>query len=378
MDLTLSPGELDFRDELRSWLEDHHPGPVPSTEDAIFDQARAWQRTLFDGGWAGLSWPVEYGGRGANVWLQMIFYEETARAGTPMPANFQGVYNAGPAIIAHGTDFQRDRYLRPILNADEIWCQGFSEPNAGSDLASLRTRADHREGGWVLSGQKIWTSDGHRADMAIVLARTDPGAPKHAGITYFLMDMRHPGVSLRPIMEMNGQSNFNEMFLDEVWVPDDHVLGPVNGGWRVAMTTLTNERSGAAASQLVVLRKQFAILVEEIRRRDLADDQLIRQRLASLYCEIEAMRLNVIRDFSALYAGNSTAVGSLTKWQWGELSQALTEFALDCFGLGALEWSSRWSTAFLRARAMSIEGGTTEVQKSIVAERVLGLPRSRP
>jgi alkylation response protein AidB-like acyl-CoA dehydrogenase len=319
---------------------------------------------------------VEYGGRGSTLIEQAIYNEETARAQVPSPANFQGINNAGPAIIHHGTRWQKERYLPLILSADEIWCQGFSEPEAGSDLASLKTRGVKAEGGWRLNGQKIWTSTAHHAQMCIVLARTDADAPKHRGITYFLMHVDQPGVQLRRIKQADGGNEFNEMFLDDAWVSDEDLLGSANGGWSVAITTLMHERIGVGVTSSVRLRQQLDTLISSCRRTGADRSLYVRERLAQLHAEVEATRLNVMRGLSAqLRSGSAGPEGSLTKWQFSEVGRDIAALGAEVMGTEALELESVWGHAVIRSLAFSIEGGTTEIQKNIIAERVLGLPR---
>src|SRR5919199_4742622 len=231
MDLTLSETERAFRDDVRGWLAENHPGPAPADDDAAFAFRRAWQRRLNERGWAGLSWPEEYGGAGATQVEQAIFYEEIARAGAPQMANVLGLAMGGPTVIAHGTDAQKERYLAPILSADEIWCQGFSEPESGSDLASLKTRAVSHGDEFVVTGQKVWTTMAHQAKWCMLLARTNPDAPRHRGLTYFLMDMEQDGVEVRPLRQITGESEFNEIFMEEARIPDENVVGGVGNGW---------------------------------------------------------------------------------------------------------------------------------------------------
>ena len=247
MDLTLSPNEQAFRDELRGWLADNHPGEEPTGDEAGFEFRKEWQRKLHAQGYAGLSWPEEYGGRGATLIEQAIFGEEMARAKAPGPANVLGLVMGGPVVIAHGTDEQKQRYLEPILSAEEIWCQGFSEPEAGSDLASLKTKAVKDGDEWVVTGQKVWTTLAHEAKWCMLVARTDQDAPKHKGLTYFLMDMEQDEVQVRPLHQITGEAEFNELFIEEARIPDANVIGGVGNGWGVAITTLMHERAGLGA-----------------------------------------------------------------------------------------------------------------------------------
>jgi alkylation response protein AidB-like acyl-CoA dehydrogenase len=378
VDLTLSPEEEAFRDELRAWIADNHPGEEPEGDEAAFEFRRGWQRRLSADRWAGVSWPEEYGGRGATLVEQAIFNEELAAARAPAVANVLGLVMGGPVVIAHGTEEQKERYLGPILTADEIWCQGFSEPESGSDLASLKTRALKSDGGWVVTGQKVWTTLAHHAKWCMLVARTDPDVPKHKGLTYFLMDMEQDAVQVRPLVQITGEPEFNELFLEEAYVPDENVVGGVGNGWGVAITTLMHERAGLAFGLQVQLKIALGELIELIRERGLEGDPIVRQRLGQLYIEAEALRLNAWRGLTQIMkTGVPGPEGSLPKWQWSDANQALTELAMDVLGPEAPRADSDWTYRFLRARANSIEGGTTEILKNIVAERVLGLPRMR-
>jgi alkylation response protein AidB-like acyl-CoA dehydrogenase len=378
VDLTLSPQEEAFRDELRAWLEENHPGEEPEGDEAGFQFRRDWQRKLADAGWAGLSWPEEYGGRGATLIEQAIFNEEMARAKAPAPVNVLGLVMGGPVVIAHGTDEQKQRYLKPILTAEEIWCQGFSEPESGSDLASLKTKAVKSNGEWVVTGQKVWTTFAHEAKWCMLLARTDTDAPKHKGLTYFLLDMEQDAVQVRPLRQITGEAEFNELFIEEARIPDENVVGEVGEGWAVAITTLMHERAGLAFGLQVALKVQLGELMELAREEGADDDPVTRQRIAQLYIESEALRLNALRGLThTMKHGVPGPEGSLTKWQWSDANQALTEAAMDLRGPDAPAVDGDWTYRFLRARANSIEGGTTEILRNIVAERVLGLPRLR-
>jgi alkylation response protein AidB-like acyl-CoA dehydrogenase len=378
MDLTLTQDEQAFRDEVRAWLEANHPGPEPDGEEPKFEFRRAWQRKLHDGGWAGISWPNEFGGRGASLIEQSIFSEEMARAKAPSPANVLGLVMGGPVVIAHGTEDQKERFLEPILSGEEIWCQGFSEPESGSDLASLKTRAVHENGGWRVTGQKVWTTYAHEAKWCMLLARSDSDAPKHKGLTYFICDMEQDGIEVRPLRQITGEAEFNEIFLEGAQVPDENVVGGEGNGWNVAITTLMHERAGLGAASAISVRRDLDELIALINERGLADDPVIRQRIAELKIGVEALRLGAMRALTQqMKVGIPGPEGSLSKWEWAILNQGLTELAVDILGPEALEPDSEWAYRFLRARANSIEGGTTEVMKNIIAERVLGLPRLR-
>src|ERR1051325_6671680 len=379
MDLTLSPSEQEFRDEVRTWLEENHPGPEPEAGlDEIMAFRREWQLKLHEAGWAGISWPKEFGGRGATLIEQAIFSEEMVRANAPSPANVLGLVMGGPVVIAHGSEEQKKRYLEPILSGEEIWCQGFSEPEAGSDLAALKTKAVKDGDDWLVTGQKVWTTLAHEAKWCMLVARTDPDAPKHKGLTYFLMDMEQDGVQVRPLTQITGESEFNEIFMEEAYVPDENVVGEPGQGWNVAITTLMNERAGLAFGSAVAVKLALGDLMELIRERGLDDDPVIRQRVGQLVIEAETLRLNAYRGLtSPMKHGVPGPEGSLPKWQWSDINQALTELAMDVRGPEAPVVDEKWTYRFLRARANSIEGGTTEILKNIIAERVLGLPRMR-
>jgi alkylation response protein AidB-like acyl-CoA dehydrogenase len=378
LDLTLSPNEETFRDELRGWLEENHPGPEPEGDEAAFKFRREWQRKLHEANYAGLSWPEEYGGRGATLIEQAIFGEEIARAKAPSTANVLGLVMGGPVVIAHGTEEQKKRHLEPILSAEEIWCQGFSEPEAGSDLASLKTRAVKSNGEWVVTGQKVWTTYAHEAKWCMLVARTDPEAPKHKGLTYFLLDMEQDEVQVRPLRQITGESEFNEIFLEEARIPDENVVGGVGNGWTVAITTLMHERAGLGAGSAISVRIALGELMELAQERGVADDPIIRQKIAQLYIDAETLRLNAWRGLTQIMkTGVPGPEGSLPKLQWADVNQKLTELAVDIMGEEGPQRDSEWTYRFLRARANSIEGGTTEILKNILAERVLGLPKLR-
>lgn len=379
MDLTFSDAELAFRDELRAWFSDHDPGLEPvGDEDAHYAWRRDFQRALAAGGWAAVHWPVQYGGRGATMTESAIFFEELGRAGAPLPANVLGLLLAGPTIMSWGDAEQKERYLGPILTAEEIWCQGFSEPDAGSDLAAVKTRAVRVGDGWVVTGQKVWTSGAQYSRWCMLVARTDPDAAKHKGLTYFLLDMEQEGVEVRPLRQITGAAEFNELFLDGARVSASNVLGGEGNGWKVALTTLMNERAGLAFFLQVRMRQLLDRLFVEAGERGLLDDPVIADRLGELHLRAEVLRLTAYRGLTAVQKyGQPGPEGSLTKWMWSETNQQLTQFAADLLGPVALTAGGAWSYELLRARGNSIEGGTTEVLKNIVAERVLGLPRAR-
>jgi alkylation response protein AidB-like acyl-CoA dehydrogenase len=378
VDLTLSPNEEAFRDELRAWVAENHPGEEPTGDEAAFEFRKEWQRALHAKGYAGLSWPEEFGGRGATLIEQAIFGEEMARAKAPQTANVLGLVMGGPVVIAHGDEEQKRRYLEPILSAEEIWCQGFSEPDSGSDLASLKTRAVKSGDEWVVTGQKVWTTFAHHAKWCMLVARTDQDAPKHQGLTYFLMDMEQDAVQVRPLRQITGENEFNELFIEEARIPDANVVGGVGNGWAVAITTLMHERAGLGAASAAGVRIALGQLIELARERGVEGDPVIRQKIAALLIETEALRLNAWRGLTQIMkTGIPGPEGSLPKLQWAQVNQGLTELAMEIRGEEGAIRESDWTYRFLRARANSIEGGTTEILKNIIAERVLGLPRLR-
>ena len=292
-------------------------------------------------------------------------------------ANTLGLAMGGPTVIGHGTEEQKERYLAPILSADEIWCQGFSEPQSGSDLASLKTKAVRKGDEWIVTGQKVWTTMAHQAKWCMLLARTDPDAAKHRGLTYFLMDMEQDGVEIRPLRQITGEAEFNELFIEEARIPDENIVGGENSGWSVAITTLMHERAGLAFALQVGVQIALRELLDRARENGVADDPVMRQRFAQIYAEAQVLRLTAYRGLTKLQAhGAPGPEGSLGKWHWAEVNQSLTELAMDLAGPRAQLVDDPWTYRYLRARANSIEGGTTEILKNIVAERVLGLPRS--
>ena len=379
MDLTFNERESAFRDELRAWLGANPPGDEPlGDEDAHYAYRRDWQRRLADGGWAGVHWPREYGGRGATMTESAIFFEELGRSGAPLPANVLGLLLAGPTIMFWGSDEQKERYLHPILTAEEIWCQGFSEPEAGSDLAALKTRAVRDGDEWVVTGQKVWTSGAQYSKWCMLVARTDQDAPKHKGLSYFLMDMEQPGVQVRPLTQITGEAEFNELFLEEARIPHENLLGGEGNGWKVALTTLMNERSGLGFFLQIRLRQLLDKLIAEAAARGLLDDQRIADRIGDLHVKTEILRLNGYRGLTAIEKyGQPGPEGSLSKLMWSQTNQELVQLAVDVVGPDALTMGTPWAYELLRARGNSIEGGTTEILQNIVAERVLGLPKNR-
>ena len=390
MDLAYSPAEERFRRELRDWLAANPLDPAPADIDAWVAHGKAWQRRLYEAGWCGVHWPAAYGGRGASLIEQIIFQEEMARAGAPQLINLAGLTMGGPVLIAHGTEAQKRRYLQKILSADEIWCQGFSEPNAGSDLAALRTRAVVDGDDFVVNGQKVWTSYARYADWCMLLVRTDPDAPKHKGITFLLVDMRSPGVTVRPLRQISGDEDFNEVFFEDVRVPRANVVGAVNGGWDIAITTLMHERQTLTFSRQLQSRVALEQLLTLARRwpagAPLVRQPLARQQLAAAVIESEAMRYTALRNLTrTLRGGEPGPEGSVEKLFWSEMYQRMLEHAVALTGpFGQLMEGSpyavdggRWPHLMLYSRGRTIAAGSSEIQRNIIAERVLGLPRQR-
>src|SRR5689334_12678446 len=379
MDLTFSESETAFRDELRGWLTANPPAPAPEGgEDELYAWRRDWQRKLYDAGWAAPHWPAEYGGRGASLTESAIYFEELGRARVPMPANVLGLLLGGPTLMVWGTEEQKDRFLAPILSGEEIWCQGFSEPDAGSDLASLKTRAVKDGDEWVVTGQKVWTSGAQYSKWCMLVARTDGDVPKHKGLTYFILDMEQDAVQVRPLVQITGEAEFNELFIEEARIPDENVVGGVGNGWKVALTTLMNERAGLGFFLQVRMRQLLDRVFDEAAASGALDDPRIADKLADLHLRTEILRLTAYRGLSVIEQyGQPGPEGSLVKLMWSETNKQLTQLAADIVGPEALTNDTPWSYELLRARGNSIEGGTTEILKNIVAERVLGLPRAR-
>jgi alkylation response protein AidB-like acyl-CoA dehydrogenase len=346
---------------IRAWLESQ---TIPS-HDASFEDLRAWNATLFDAGWAAPAWPSEFGGRDASIEEQLDYNE--AMAGVPGPVNAIGVANIAPAIMAYGTDEQEQRFLRPMLRGDDIWSQGMSEPEAGSDLASLRCSAVRDGDDFVVNGQKTWNSNGHFADWCQLYVRTDTDAPKHKGITCLLVDMTTPGIDARPITTMAGDHSFAELFLTDVRVPASAVLGEVNDGWSVATRTLSNERAGVASLYLTQRR-----VFERLRAAAGDVEGVRRDQLAARYIDVRLLEFVAKRVLGAALAGKQPGPeGSIVKLAWSQCAQRLANTAVDVMG----DVNGSWGHSLLSTRSLSIAGGTTEVNKNIVAERVLGLPR---
>jgi alkylation response protein AidB-like acyl-CoA dehydrogenase len=386
MDFDLSPADEAFRDELRGWLAAHAPPDIDVA--ATFDDAeklRDWQRTLHSGRWVGIHWPEEYGGRGASLLQVAMYNAELARARAPQILGRAGVNLVGPTLISHGTEEQRKRWLPKILSAEEIWCQLFSEPGAGSDLAGLSTKAEKRGDTYIVSGQKVWTSYARFADFGIGLVRTDPSAPKHKGISMLAIPIKAQGIDIRPLRQITGESEFNEVFFDDVPVTVENLIGTENDGWRVAGTTLANERGTSFVWKEQVLHEVARDLLwkRAIERGDTANP-LVRQKLAQSWMDVEIFRLHNGRTLSRLARGEQIGPeSSIVKLFWTEMSQRLYESAGAILGWDGLVMPEdddavdrgRWARGMLWSRAASIAGGTSEIQRNIIAERILGLPR---
>ncbi|MGZ6887976.1 MAG: acyl-CoA dehydrogenase family protein [Acidimicrobiia bacterium] len=381
MDFTYPPEAEAFRAEFRSWLDEHCTeefrgdglGFSMEMDEARLAKMREWNRLLAEAGYAAISWPVEWGGRGASVIEQVVFAEEMHRSGAPGTLNPLGLSNIAPAIIEFGTDEQKRTLLPRMLRGDDIWCQGFSEPNAGSDLASLRCRAELDGDHFVVNGQKTWNTLGHLANWCELLVRTDPEAPKHRGISCLLVDMTLPGVEVRPLITITGEKEFNEIFFTDVRVPASALLGPLHDGWRVAMTTLAYER-GTVANLHLGLRAKIRRLIDDANAVGALEDPVKRQSLASLYLEGELLKLVSERAISGAMHGRAMGPeGSIAKLVWSEAEQHLGEVAGEVLGADAN--AGAWGRDRVYMRALTIAGGTTQVNKNILAQRVLGLPR---
>ncbi|MGW8486735.1 acyl-CoA dehydrogenase family protein [Streptomyces sp. NPDC055886] len=385
MDLAYTESEEEFRRRLREWLAGVLPGlpPKPSPDDWPARRAydTSWQRMLYDAGYAGLHWPADAGGRGATPTQHLIFLEETEKAGAPyVGANFVGLLHAGPTVAAEGTAGQRARWLPPVLRGDEIWCQGFSEPDAGSDLAALRTRAVRDGDDYVVSGSKIWTSHAEVADWCELLVRTDPDAPKHRGISWLAMPMDAPGITVRPLRTLAGSTEFAEVFLDEVRVPVRNRVGAENDGWRVTMVTLSFERGTAFVGEVVACRRTLDALADEARRTGRWDDPVLRRRLGRLNAEFRALwRLTQWNVGESERTGGVPGIGgSVFKLRYSGARQELYEAAAEVLGAAdAFDLDREWALDRLSSLSYTIAAGTSQIQRNIVAERILGLPKGR-
>jgi alkylation response protein AidB-like acyl-CoA dehydrogenase len=406
MDLTYPPEAEAFRQEIRVWLQDNLPDgwgepgyQLEGEQRAAFN--RAWTEKLFAGGWICASWPKEYGGKGLTTMQAVVLNEEFARAGAPLRADFFGDTLVGPTILQWGNEEQKKQFLPKILRGQISWCQGFSEPDAGSDLASLKTRAELDGDEWVINGQKVWTTQAQYADYIFLLARTDPNAPKHKGISYLLVPMKQPGIEVRPIKQIDGSAEFNEVFFSNARCPNDNVVGGLNNGWAVAMTTLGFERGTSATTSHRRFQKELDEILKEARKNGATSDPLIRQRLAQAWSKVKIMEINGFRSLTAVLQKTkdpgAAALGATNKMFWSEYHQDVMLLAMDIRGMagqvlaGGEEeefipgYGRRPATraypadamqsAFFFSRSETIWGGAAEIQRNIVGERILGLPK---
>ena len=403
MDLTYPPEAEEFRREIRAWLEENLPEGWGEPGFEMGPEARErfndeWTRKLHAGGWICATWPKEYGGKGLTTIQGVVLAEEFSRAGAPLRADFFGDTLVGPTILQWGTEEQKQQFLPGIMKGEIAWCQGFSEPDAGSDLAGLKTRAELDGDEWVVNGQKVWTTQAQFADYCFVLARTDPNAPKHAGISYLLVPMRQPGVSVRPIEQIDGSAEFNEVFFDNARCPKENVVGGVNNGWKVAMTTLGFERGMSATTSHRRFQKELDEIVRVAKKNGKASDPLVRQRLAHAWSRVKIMEINGFRALTDVLHGTkqAAALGPLNKMIWSEYHKDTMELAVDVLGMdGQLLTGSEeefvpgvgrrrgrkgypvsvLQSSFFFSRSETIWGGTSQIQRNIVGERVLGLPK---
>jgi alkylation response protein AidB-like acyl-CoA dehydrogenase len=393
MDFNYSAEQEAYRMQVRTWLEANQPPALTpeererANEDLLWERNKRWHKKLYEGGWAGLSWPKQYGGRGATFVEQLIFQQELSRLNLPMGINVLGIIMTAPALMQWGTDDQKKRYLQPILAADEIWCEGMSEPGAGSDLAAIQTRADLQGDSFILNGQKVWTTHAHRSDFCQLFVRTDPDLPKHKGMSALLVDMHSPGVTVKPLKQISGDSEFNEIFFEDVRVPKENLLGPLNAGWQVLVSTLMHERFGISEtiggtevilSQLVELARSMPQLGGSA-----AEDDEIRQQIAQFAIEVTAKKYNGLRSLTrrlkGLQPGAEASIGKLIST---DLSQRMTKFASRLLGpYATLERRSLfapdgdWMRRMLQVESLTIAGGTSAVQKNMIGERILQLPK---
>jgi alkylation response protein AidB-like acyl-CoA dehydrogenase len=390
MDLRFSAEDEAFRAEVRAWLDEHLTGEYaelggaggPGREHEGLEVRGRWERELGQAGWIGLGWPREHGGRGASLIQQVIYAEEYARAGAPARTGHIGEQLLGPTLIAFGTDAQRERFLPGILRGEELWCQGYSEPGAGSDLAAVRTRATLEGERWRVSGQKVWTSGAETADWCFVVARTDPAAARHRGLSYLLVPMRQDGVEIRPIVQITGTSEFSEVFFDDAATDAGNIVGEPGDGWRVALGTLAFERGVATLAQQTGFERELRAVVDAARANGASEDPAIRDRLVDAWIELRVMRYNALRTLSRS-GEDAFHAASISKLLWGPWHQRLGELAVDVLGPAAtladgapyeLSYAQR---LFLFTRSDTIYAGSNEIQRNIIAERMLGLPRER-
>src|SRR6266446_10295751 len=393
MDFTWTPEQDAYRMDVRRWLEANRPqalargdDPEAGGDDAVWERLKAWHKKLYDAGWAGLTWPKEYGGRGATFIEQLIFNQELGRLNLPMGCNVLGVIMNGPALMQWGTDEQKKRYLQPILAGDEIWCEGMSEPGAGSDLASIQCRAELKGDEFVVNGQKVWTTIAHRSDYVQLFVRTDPEVPKHKGMSALLVDMKAPGVTVRPLKQITGESEFNEIFFEDVRVPKENLLGPLNMGWQVLVSTLMHERFGIneiSAAEVILAQLVELAKIVSLNGHTAAEDDEIRQKIAEFAIEVTAKKYNGLRGLTKRLKGQPPgAESSIGKLVSTELSQRMVKFASRL--LGPYTYMERrspfapdgdWLRRTLQSESFTIAGGTSSVQKNMIGERILQLPK---
>ncbi len=394
MDLNYTAEDKAFRQQVRRWLEENIPKKRPET----LDERRAWHRKLYEAGYLAMGWPKEYGGQEARPMMQAIVGEELARANAPASLNGLGIGIVAPTLIYHGTEHQKQEHVSKILTAEELWCQLYSEPNSGSDLASLQCRADVNGDEFIINGQKIWTSGAINADWGILLARTDRSAPKHQGISCIMLDMHQPGVEVRPLKQISGSSEFCEVFFTNVRVNADNLIGEMNAGWRIAQTTLSYERGGNVLSRVVRLQEMYGRMIEvckSLKRngKPAIEDPNVRQKLGEIYAEVEVLRYSALRLLSRLEKGQRPGPeASISKLHYSELDKHVQELFLDILGPYGLQTdglpseyalhadsdfgeAGSWAYSFFWSRAGTIYAGSSEIQKNILGERVLGLPK---
>jgi alkylation response protein AidB-like acyl-CoA dehydrogenase len=393
MDFNYSPEQKAYRQQVRAWLEANQPPPLTPAEkekideDLLWERNKRWHKKLYEGGWVGLNWPKQYGGRGATFIEQVIFQQELGRLGLPMGINVLGIIMTGPALMQWGTDEQKARYLRPILTADEIWCEGMSEPGAGSDLASIQTRADLHGDEFIVNGQKVWTTHAHRSDFCQLFVRTDPDVPKHKGMSALLVDMHSPGVTVKPLKQITGDSEFNEIFFEDVRVPKQNLLGPLNAGWQVLVATLMHERFGISetigGTEVILDQLVDMARTVQVDGRPAIEDDEIRQQIAQFAIEVTAKKYNGLRALSKRLKGQQPgAESSIGKLISTDLSQRMTKFATRLLGgYAMMERKSPfapdgdWMRRILNVEMLTIAGGTSAVQRNMIGERILQLPK---
>ncbi|WP_148629722.1 acyl-CoA dehydrogenase family protein [Bacillus sp. E214] len=393
MDFSFTKKEEEYRRTLRIWLEENLPEgwiegkrDLPENEEEQAQFLRDWQKKMNDGGWVAIAWPEKYGGQSASVIEEIIYHQEMVRAGAPHLINYIGIHMVGPTLMDIGTEEQREKFIPKILNAEEVWCQGYSEPNAGSDLSALKTSAVKQGDKWIINGQKVWTSYGHLADRCFLLARTSNLEKKHKGITVFLVDMKQPGVEVRPIIQMNGKHDFNEVYFNDAVAYDEEIVGEIDEGWKVMINLMLHERTGIGA-QIFTLEKQFSdlvLLTNELKEngQPLIKDPFTRQKMVELYTRCRGVLLTYYRNITtSMKRGYPGAESSMDKLMSSELTKDLFEFAVSIQGHEGVLWKEDalanpfWQLEYLSSFGVTIGGGTSEVQRNTIGERLLGLPK---